>query len=157
MNILVIYYSRTGNTKFVAEEISVNLNADIKELIDKKNRQGFWGYFWAGHDAIVKAKTEIEEPNLDLDKYNLIFIGCPVWVANMPPAIRTFFDRIDLNNKKLVLFCTQDSTGGERVVNGMRLLARGAEILDQKYFNRVAKNKESVKAQVKEWTSKFVS
>ena len=155
MKILVIYYSRSGNTKFVAEEIANNLNADIKELVDKKKRQGIWGYLWAGHDALLKKKTDIEELNLDLAQYQLIFLGSPNWAANVPPAIRTFLDRADLKNKKLALFCTQDSMGAERVFNNLRLLARGAEILDQEYFNRVEKNKDQIKAQIKKWIDKF--
>ena len=155
MKILVIYYSRSGNTKFVAEEIANNLNADIKELVDKKKRQGIWGYLWAGHDALLKKKTDIEELNLDLAQYQLIFLGSPNWAANVPPAIRTFLDRADLKNKKLALFCTQDSMGAERVFNNLRLLASGAEVLDQKYFNRVEKNKDQVKAQIKKWIDKF--
>lgn len=157
MRTLVIYYSRTGNTKFVADEIAQNLQAEIKELIDKKNRSGIWGYIWAGRDSIMKSKTEIEEFGLDVAQYDLIFLGCPNWAANIPPALRTFLDRIDLQNKKIVLFCTQDSMGAVRVFNSLRLAAKGAEIVDQKYFNGVAKNKESVKAQVKEWIEKFVS
>ena len=155
MKILVIYYSRSGNTKFVAEEIASNLNADTKELIDKKKRNGIWGYFWAGHDALRKLKTEIEESGLNVAGYDLIFLGCPNWAANIPPAIRTFLDRVDLKNKKLVLFCTQDSMGAERVFNNLRLFAKGAEILDQEYFNRVEKNKDQIKAQIKKWTGKF--
>lgn len=155
MKSIVIYYSRSGNTKFVAQEIAENMGSDLKELIDKKNRNGIWGYFWGGHNAIMKVKTEIEELNLDLSQYDIIFLGCPNWAANMPPAIRTFLDRVDLKDKKLVLFCTQDSMGAERVFNNLRLLAKGAEIKDQEYFNRVEKNKESVKAQVKEWLKKF--
>ncbi len=155
MKTLVIYYSRTGNTKFVADEISSTLQAETRELIDKKKRSGIWGYIWAGHDAMMKTKTEIEEIGLDLAQYDLIFLGCPNWAANIPPAIRTFLDRADLKDKKLALFCTQDGMGATRVFNNLRLLAKGAEIVDQKYFNRVEKNKESVKAQVKEWTEKF--
>jgi flavodoxin len=151
MNILVIYYSRTGNTKFVAEKIAETLGAELKELIDKKNRKGFWGYLRAGRDSIMKVKTEIEELNIDLDKYELVFLGCPVWVANVPPAIRTYLDRTDLVDKKLVLFCTQDGMGAERVFNNLRHLARGAQIVGEKYFNKVNLNKEVAREQVKNW------
>lgn len=155
MKILVIYYSRSGNTKFVAQEIASNLNGDIKELIDKNKRQGIWGYFWSGYDALMKKKTDLEELDLDLAQYELMFLGCPNWAANIPPAIRTFLDRADLKNKKLALFCTQDSMGAERVLNNLRLLSKGAEIVDQHYFNRVEKNQDQVKAQIKKWTDKF--
>ena len=52
MNILVIYYSRTGNTKFVAEEIAVNLNADIKELIDLDLLKNEKDTYWANIDLL---------------------------------------------------------------------------------------------------------
>ena len=152
---IVIFYSRTGNTKLIAEEIATVLGSDLRPLIDKKNRRGIWGYLWAGFDALMQNKTKLEDFKIDLNQYDLIFLGTPNWAANLPPAIRTFCNQSYLNNKKLVLFCTQDSMGAGRVFNNLRLLAKGAEIIDEKIFNKVNSNKEAIRLQVREWLNKF--
>jgi len=151
MKTIVIFYSRTGNTQLVAEIIATHWNGDLLPIIDKKNRKGFWGYLLAGRDAILQHKTEIEVIAKDLSGYDLVFIGCPNWAANLPPALRTFLTQTSLTNKKVVLFCTQDSMGAQRVFNNLRRLTQGAEIVAEKYFNKVEVNKESIRGQVKEW------
>ncbi|MCX6746097.1 MAG: hypothetical protein NTX00_03720 [Candidatus Parcubacteria bacterium] len=157
MSSIVIFYSRTGNTQFVAEEIATVLGSDLKPLIDQKKRGGLWGYIWAGFDAIVKNKTKLADPHLDLSQYDLIFLGTPNWAATLPPVIRTFLNLFSLNSKKVVFFCTQDGLGAGRVFNNLRVLAKGAEIVGEKYFNKVNLNKEAIRLQVKEWAGKFKS
>src|SRR4030042_413579 len=148
MRSIVIFYSRSGNTKFVAEEIATILGSEIRPLIDKKKRSGMWGYFWSGFDALVQNKTTLEKFDLNLANYDLIFLGTPNWAANLPPAIRTFLKQTDLTNKKLVLFCTQDGMGAGRVFNNIRVLAKGADIIDEKFFNKVNINKDAIRLQV---------
>ena len=59
MKTLVVYYSRTGFTKLVAEMIADKLGADCKEIIDKTDRKGVLGYLKAARDAMQKKKTKI--------------------------------------------------------------------------------------------------
>jgi len=155
MKSIVIFYSRTGNTQFVAEEIANRLSAELTPLRDKKNRNGLWGYLWAGFDALMQKKTQLIEQQIDLNLYDLIFIGCPNWAANLPPVIRTFLIQKYWSDKKLVFFCTQDGLGAERVFNNLRGLTKGAEIISEKYFNQVNKNKEAVKLQIRDWLEKI--
>lgn len=61
MKALVAFYSRTGNTKKLAEEISKILEADIEEIRDKKDRSGAIGWLFAGKDATSKETTELEK------------------------------------------------------------------------------------------------
>ena len=49
MKSLVVYYSRTGNTRFAAEKIAKNLNADLCEILDKKNRKGKFVFLTGGY------------------------------------------------------------------------------------------------------------
>lgn len=157
MRSIVIFYSRTGNTQLVAEEIATILSSDIKPLLDKKSRKGFWGYLLAGRDSMLKKQTEIENVSLNLADYDLIFLGCPNWAANVPPALRTFLNQVDLANKKVVLFCTQDGMGAGLVFNNLRVLTKGAEIIDEKFFNKVNLNKDAIRLQIREWIEKFVN
>jgi flavodoxin len=151
MKSIVIFYSRTGNTRFVAETIASILGSELIPLKDKKKRSGALGWLLSGRDAFLERQTKIESVNIALDKYDLILLGCPNWAYNVPPAIRTFLSNNDLSKKKIVLFCTQDGMGAEAVFNNLRRLAKGAEIINEKFFNKVNKNKEAVRLQIKQW------
>jgi len=61
MRSLVVYYSRRGNTRFVAEKISQEIGADIEEIIDKKKRKGLLGFILSGYDATRGRVTKIAE------------------------------------------------------------------------------------------------
>ena len=61
MKTLVIYYTRTGNTKFAAETIAAELGADIEEVIDLKNRQGKLNWLTAGRDAMRGSETNVAQ------------------------------------------------------------------------------------------------
>lgn len=72
---LVVYYSRTGNTRFVAEMIAEKLKADIEELIDKKGRGGSIGFLIAGKDAALKKETQMGRSNTLLPATILLSSG----------------------------------------------------------------------------------
>ena len=61
MKVLVVYYSRTGNTRFVAETIAQSLEADIEEIKDRKNRMGIFGF--------LRADMKPYSKNLQILKY----------------------------------------------------------------------------------------
>jgi flavodoxin len=110
---LVVYYSRTGNTKSVAQKIAAKFNADIEPIIDKRKRTGPIGYMQASKDAVAKNLTTIEPIKRDLSKYKIIIIGTPSWYGNMTPAIRTFLKDYDLSGKSIAVFGTAHLTGVE--------------------------------------------
>lgn len=114
--ILVVYYSRTGNTKKVALRIAKKFQADILELIDKKERNGIISIGIAGRDAIVGNLTELEPYKINLNDYNLILIGTPSWFRNITPAIRTFIAENDLSKKNIGLFATTNITGVDKAL-----------------------------------------
>ena len=75
MNVLIVYYSRTGTTRRIAEEIKNSLKGDIKEIRDVKSRSGIIGWLNAGKDAISKNLTKIENVNLNPSDYKVVIIG----------------------------------------------------------------------------------
>ncbi|MCD6140431.1 MAG: flavodoxin family protein [Thermococcus sp.] len=89
MKTLVVFYSRSGTTKRVAQEVAKALNADIDELIDKKSRKGILGFLRAGYDATRGKTTEIEFEKDPYD-YDLVIVGTPIWNSRVTPAIRTY-------------------------------------------------------------------
>ena len=122
MKSLVLFYSRTGNTGKIANEIATQLNSDIEEIFDKKNRKGIFGYLVAGKDSATKKFTQIEEVQKDLSQYDLVIIGTPVWAWGMTPAIRTYLSKNKFN--KLAFFCTQGGSGGKGTFRKMEEMSK---------------------------------
>jgi len=82
MKSLVVYYSRTGNAKFVAETIASTIGADIEEVVDLKKRGGPVGFLSGGKDATQGKETEIAETKRQPKDYGLIILGTPVWSSS---------------------------------------------------------------------------
>ncbi len=122
MSTLLIFYSRTGITKKVAELISENLTSENEEIFDTKNRLGFFGWLKSGKDAMMKKLTILEKITNNPASYDLIIIGTPIWASNMSTPIRTYitenFDKI----KNVAFFCTEGSKGGEKCFKRMAKL-----------------------------------
>lgn len=110
MNILVVYYSRTGKTENLAEYIGENIGAEIGEIQDTKDRRGLIGWFKSLWDAIKEEETEIKF-DTDISGFDLVIVGTPVWAGNVSPAVRTFLnDRV--NNHDIAFFATYGSSSG---------------------------------------------
>lgn len=126
--ILVAYYTRTGNTRKVAQAIAEQLNADIDEITDLKDRKRtFMGWIIAGKDASVKNLTDIKiEKNPE--KYKLVIIGTPVWAWTMTPAIRTYLTNHKFKN--LAFFCTNGGQKGETFEDMINLSKKPIAELD---------------------------
>lgn len=106
MKTLVVYYSRTGTCKGLAQKIAKEFNSDIEELIDKKNRMGPLGWLGGGKDAAEKKLTQIEPTKYKPELYDLVIIGSPIWAGNMTPAIRTYLTENKNKIKNTAAFCT---------------------------------------------------
>lgn len=114
--VLVVYYSKTGNTERVARDVASALGADIEKLIDQRNRYGFWAFFTSGRDAMKKKKTELGPLQKDPADYDLVVLGTPVWARNMTPAIRTYLDMNRAKIKNTAYIVTSGSTPAEKIV-----------------------------------------
>jgi flavodoxin len=119
MKILVTYYTRTNNTKSVAKEIQKNLNCDIEEIIDLKNRSGFIAYIKSCFDALKGTPTEIKPTEKDVSEYDLVIVGTPVWASTMAPAILTYLKENKEKFKDVSFFCTCGSSGYDKTISKM--------------------------------------
>lgn len=121
MKTLVVYYSRTGATRKVAEKIAFLLGSDIGEIVDLKNRKGVFGFLSAGYSAFTRKLTEIKAPEKDPSAYDLIVVGTPIWAGNITPAARTYLSRIAVEGgarKKYALFYTSTSADEQKKAVG---------------------------------------
>ena len=130
--ILVLYYSQTSNTKAVAQEIATRLNADIEEIVAVNPYEGD---FKATIDRSIQEREQGITPEIkplaaDIAKYDIIFIGYPVWFGTYAPPVATFLDQVDLTGKKVVPFCTFGSGGLESSASDLTAKQPNAEILE---------------------------
>lgn len=157
--VLVAYYSRTGTTKIVADELARRLGADVEAISDAKNRQGLFGWLGAGRDASKKSKTVIGPTRYDPSQYDLVVLGTPVWAWNMTPAIRTYILANREKFKKVAFFCTMGKNGDLKTFAGMAdicgqkplttMALRAEEVKIRQYHSRINKFLEELGAEVK--------
>jgi len=157
MKTLVVYYSRTGKTKFVAEKVASELKADIEEVIDLKNRNGRFGFLKAGYDATRGNETKIGETQKSLGDYHLIVIGTPVWNSRPASAIRTYLKRNDLAGKKVAIFCTNEEMGEEKAVERAKALVSNGNIVGELVVSKVFRDREENERKISDWCSKLSS
>ncbi|MBO3833165.1 MAG: hypothetical protein FGF51_07290 [Candidatus Brockarchaeota archaeon] len=107
MKQLVVYYSRTGTTRRVAQAIAEVLKCDVEEIRDLKNRAGVLGWLSSGMDATLKRLTKIEKPEKPPELYELVIIGTSVWNSTVSTPIRTYIVEYRDRFKQVAFFCTQ--------------------------------------------------
>jgi len=152
--ILVVYYSKTGNTEKAAKDIAAGLGADLEKIEDKRNRKGFFAWFAAGRAGMKKMKTEISVTEKNPAEYDLVIVGSPVWGWNMVPAIRTYMESNKANIKEYAFFVTSGNTASQKIAPHMKEIMEreplahvgfnGAEIKDEKIYTQ--KIKEFIEA-----------
>ena len=128
MKILVVFYSRSGKTKKVANTISKILKCDKEEIFDTKNRKGIPGFLSAGTDANLRRLTAIKEIKNNPSLYDLVIIGTPIWSSNISTPIRTYLSLHKDDFKKVAFFCTRLGSDTEKVFVDMRNLSQKTPI-----------------------------
>jgi len=128
---LVLYYSQTSNTKAVAQEIATKLGADMEEIVSVNP---YDGDFQATIERCIQEREEgvipeIQPVKADLAKYDVIFLGYPIWFGTYAPPVVTFLNQVDLSGKKIVPFCTFGSGGLDSSVRDLAETQPNAEIL----------------------------
>jgi flavodoxin len=147
---LVVYYSRSGNARFVAETIAAEVGADVEEIIDLKKRSGVLGFLIGGSDARRGKETKISPITKSPANYELIIVGTPVWAGRPTPAITTYLKKNDLSGKKVAVFFTR---GGKKIVaidQTKALIPNATCIGELSLINPLATKEESEK-QITAW------
>lgn len=113
--ILVAYYSFEGTTELIAQSIAKITHADLLSVkpINELKSKGFSKYFWGGSQVFMKKMPDLVDYGLNLDEYDNIFIGTPIWAGTYAPPIKTFLKDPALINKKIYFFYTHDGGPGK--------------------------------------------
>jgi len=152
MKSLVVYYSRSGNTRFVAEHISQEIGADIEEIIDKKKRKGLFGFIISGYDATRGRLTTIAEIERSPKDYDLIVVGTPMWNKRIVPAVRTYLKENSFSGKHVALFCTNLGSQPERLFSNLKESMPKCDFVGELTITNAKKEIEEKKDKISEWS-----
>jgi flavodoxin len=151
--VLVVYFSRTGNTRVIARQIRRAHDADLFEIQPADP-------YPEDYEAVVgQAQREQDtgyEPPLtarvaNIGSYDVVFLGFPVWGMTTPPVIRSFLSGHDLSGKNLVPFVTHGGYGRGRSITVVAEHAPRSRLLDG--FTMQADQEKETLAQVTRWLS----
>ena len=105
-----------GNTKYVAEKIAEKTVADLLQLEPEKAYPtgAATKFIFGGRSAIMGDKPELKKYQLNLDSYDQVIFGTPVWASTFVPPLRTFIRQENLQGKKIALFaCSAGGNAGK--------------------------------------------
>lgn len=129
---LVLYYSQTGTTQAVAEEIGRLTNADIERMDVEEPYSGDFGQTIARcQEEMAKGVLPTVKPlNVNLDDYDTIFLGYPIWFGTCANPMLALLESVDFSGKKIVPFCTFGSGGLNTSIADIRKKEPNAEVLE---------------------------
>ena len=140
--ILIAYFSCEGHTKQVAENLSKVIKSEIYEIkpeipYTKDDLK------WTNENArtSIECKDENSRPklkdnNAQINNYNIIFLGFPIWWYNVPPIIKTFLESYDFKNKIIVIFATSGGSDFGNILNNLQNFCKDAKFIQGKVLNR---------------------
>lgn len=113
---LVVYFSATGTTRPLAEYAAEILDADLYEIVpENPYTDADLAYYTNGRTDLEQndptARPEISKNVENMDEYDTIILGYPIWHGQAPRIISTFLESYDCSGKTIVPFCTSHSSG----------------------------------------------
>ena len=139
--VLVAYFSATGTTEGVAEHIANGLNADIYEIVpEEPYTDADLNY----NDNNSRTTIEMNDPSArpaisgsvdNMDQYDIVFLGYPIWWGEAPRIVSTFMESYDFSGKTIVPFCTSGGSGVGSSATNLEQLTSGANWLEGRRLN----------------------
>lgn len=147
-NVLVAYFSATGNTENIARHIQTILDADLYEIVpEEPYTEEDLNY----SDDNCRANREQNDPNArpaitgtleHPDDYDVLFLGYPIWWGQSPKIIYTFLERYDFDGVTIIPFCTSGSSSIGSSAENLHALVPDANWLAGQRFDGGASQKE---------------
>ena len=123
MKTAIVYYSMSGNTKYVAEKIAEKIEADIIRIEPVKAYpdKGAKKFIWGGKSAVMGEKPALYPYEFNVEKYDRIIFGTPVWASTFAPPIRTFIkENPDIHERRLAVFTCFSGGGADKAIEKMK-------------------------------------
>ena len=131
---IVVYFSCTGNTKAVAEEVAAQTGSELHEIVpEEPYTEEDLNY----NNDNCRANIEMNDPESrpaisntieNFSEYDTIYIGYPIWWGSLPRIMNTFLDTYDFSGKTIVPFCTSGSSSISQSVSVIREAEPEAQI-----------------------------
>ena len=131
-SILIAYFSWSGNTELVANEIQSQTGGDLFEIVPEEpypNDYEATGERWREEQA-ADARPAIAGTVAHMADYDTIFLGYPIWSSTLPSVNRTFLEQYDLSGKTIIPFCTHGGSRFGSSVGVIEELAPDAVVAD---------------------------
>jgi len=125
---LIVYHSRSGYTRRVAESLARRLRADVDQIEVIGDRQGMLGYARCALEALGEVTPAIRLPRRAPAEYDLLVIGTPVWFWGLSSPVRSYIMEERRNFPRVAFFCTMGGSGAERAFATMAALGGKAPI-----------------------------
>lgn len=166
--ILIVYLSRTNNTKAIAEIIQKTIGGTLVALeLEKPYPENYKATVQQVVDENASAylpplKTKIDS----IEKYDVVFVGFPTWSMQMPPPMKSFLHQYDLSGKTIIPFNTNAGYGVGSGFETVKELCPNSKVLegfsitggierDGVYFVIKDEKAKEAEAEVKKWLQKI--
>lgn len=110
---LMVFYSRSGTTRKIAESLAASLHCEIEEIAATTDRSGVLGYWRSAREATQKRPASIVRPKIDPAAYDLVIVGTPVWAWSVSSPVRAYLMANKARLPDVALFCTFGNAGAE--------------------------------------------
>lgn len=136
--VLVVYFSATGTTKGAAKKVKKATGGTLYQI---KAAKPYTSADLSYDNDDCRANTEQRDGSVrpkikgkvkNIKKYDVIFIGYPIWWGKEPMIIHTFLESYNLKGKKIVPFCTSGGSGISGSMKGIKASAKGAKVVKGK-------------------------
>lgn len=143
--ILVAYFSHTGNTEILSKIIAQKIGGDLFKIRGEKDYPADYDEckIIASREKATKARPKFIG-GVNISRYDLIFIGYPIWYGDAPQIVYTFLEYYNFGGKKIVPFCTSGNSGLSGTDQNITLTCPTAKILQGfSISGEIAKNNRS--------------
>jgi flavodoxin len=153
--ILVVSYSRSGNTRTIAQALASDLRCDSEEIV-AKSLTGFSGLVTALIEAMRHKPARIETTSLHVSSYDVVVVGTPVWAWSVSSPVRAFLIENKKKLPRVAFFCTLGHRGDDSAFAQMQELAGRAplatiavtasDVIAGRFRDRLAKFEQTLAA-----------
>lgn len=140
MKTLIVYFTRTGNTKEIVDKLKSELTADVEEITEEGSRRGLLGWLRSGRQGSSKADVEIRPLEADPSSYELVVMASPVWSGNVSAPMKAFIKKYRDGLPETAVFLTHDSPDVAQAFAGID------ELLDKEPLARGDVNRQAIQA-----------